>query len=149
MVLLGFKKSGFGKGKLDGIGGKIEPKETPAQAAVREVAEETGVEIRTQDLIPVGDIRFLFPASREMEHHVFLFLTRRWKGEPKETEEIRPTWVPIAAIPWEKMWTDAVHWLPLVLDGQQVSGEITFNPDNESIAAVDLEWVEPKSGAVS
>ena len=47
------------------------------------------------------------------------------------------------------MWADAVHWLPLVLDGQRVSGEITFNPDNESIAAVDLEWVEPKSGAMS
>ncbi len=148
-VLLGFKKIGFGKGKLDGIGGKLEPGETAAQAAVREVTEETGVRIKTQDLVPVGDVRFLFPASREMEHHVYLFLARRWKGEPRETEEILPAWVPMAAIPWQKMWADAVHWLPRVLEGQDVRGEITFNPNNESVAAVDLEWVEGGPGSAS
>jgi 8-oxo-dGTP diphosphatase len=38
-VLLGFKKAGFGAGKYAGIGGRQEPGETIAMAAIREVEE--------------------------------------------------------------------------------------------------------------
>jgi len=138
-VLLGLKKTGFGQGKYDGIGGKIEPGETPRQAAAREVAEEIGVRVDVADLVPAGDIQFLFPAAREMEHHVFLFLVWNWSGEPIETDEIRPAWFRVDALPWEEMWADAVHWLPGVLDGDAVHGEIAFNDDNETVAAVRLE----------
>ena len=137
-VLLGFKKTGFGVGKIDGIGGKLEAGETPAEGAVREVAEETGVRVDPSDLVPVGDISFLFAASRPMEHHVFLFLVRRWVGEPAETEEIRPAWFSVGALPWEGMWADAPHWLPGVLRGEGVRGEITFQIDNEHVASVAL-----------
>jgi mutator protein MutT len=137
-VLLGLKKTGFGQGKYDGIGGKIEPGETPRQAAVREVGEEIGVRVDVADLVPAGDIQFLFPAEREMEHHVFLFLVWNWSGEPIETDEIRPAWFRVDALPWEEMWADAVHWLPGVLDGGAVRGEIAFNDDNETVAAVRL-----------
>ena len=34
-VLLGFKKRGFGQGKWNGFGGKVEPGETIVNAAVR------------------------------------------------------------------------------------------------------------------
>ena len=138
-VLLGLKKTGFGQGKYDGIGGKIEPGEAPRQAAAREVAEEIGVRVDVADLVPAGDIRFLFPAAREIEHHVFLFLVWEWSGEPIETDEIWPAWFRVDALPWEEMWADAVHWLPGVLDGGCVHGEIAFNDDNETVAAVRLE----------
>jgi hypothetical protein len=36
-LLLGFKKRGFGAGLYNGFGGKVEPGETPAQAARREL----------------------------------------------------------------------------------------------------------------
>ena len=35
MVLLGFKKRGFGKGKINGFGGKVEKGETIHDAAIR------------------------------------------------------------------------------------------------------------------
>ena len=40
-VLLGLKKTGFGQGRWVGLGGHIEDGEKPAEAAAREVAEES------------------------------------------------------------------------------------------------------------
>jgi 8-oxo-dGTP pyrophosphatase MutT (NUDIX family) len=37
-ILLGFKKAGFGAGKYAGISGKVEPGETTAMAAARELS---------------------------------------------------------------------------------------------------------------
>ena len=34
-ILLGYKKRGFGKGKWNGFGGKVEKGETPQEAAIR------------------------------------------------------------------------------------------------------------------
>ncbi len=42
-MLLGFKKTGFGAGRWVGLGGHIEDGEQPAEAAAREVAEESGL----------------------------------------------------------------------------------------------------------
>ena len=39
-ILLIHKKRGFGKGKINGPGGKIESGETPRQCAIRETEEE-------------------------------------------------------------------------------------------------------------
>lgn len=43
-------------GKFNYPGGKIEPGETPAQAAAREVAEETGLVIAAEDLAYVDEV---------------------------------------------------------------------------------------------
>ena len=39
------KKRGFGAGKWNGFGGKVEPGETIVEAAVREVKEECGYDV--------------------------------------------------------------------------------------------------------
>lgn len=57
-VLLGMKKRGFGQGKWNGFGGKVEPGETVEAAALRELEEEAcltaaGAELR-------GKITFTF-----------------------------------------------------------------------------------------
>ena len=54
-LLLGMKKRGFGAGKWNGFGGKIEPGETPRQAAIREIREEAFIEsVRTGRHDPQG-----------------------------------------------------------------------------------------------
>lgn len=45
------------KGLLNGIGGKVEPREIESLAMVREFKEETGVETISLEWIPVADIR--------------------------------------------------------------------------------------------
>ncbi len=42
-VLLGMKKRGFGAGKWNGFGGKVEKGESNTQAAIRELEEESGI----------------------------------------------------------------------------------------------------------
>jgi 8-oxo-dGTP pyrophosphatase MutT (NUDIX family) len=44
-VLLGRKKRGFGEGKVNGFGGKVEAGETVIEAAVREMQEESGLTV--------------------------------------------------------------------------------------------------------
>ncbi len=42
-ILLALKKRGFGEGKYNGIGGKIEENETPEFAMIRETEEEINI----------------------------------------------------------------------------------------------------------
>ncbi len=49
------EKPEWQKGSLNGIGGKIEAGETPMQAAIRELKEESGLKAKV--LIPVGEMR--------------------------------------------------------------------------------------------
>merc|ERR1711964_599035 len=60
-VLLAEKKSGFGKGKIVGIGGGIESGETALRAAVRETREECHLSVCVVDLQPMAKLIFDFP----------------------------------------------------------------------------------------
>ena len=67
-VLLGLKRTGFGTGKIVGIGGHVEAGESDAEAVVREVWEEAGVVVRQEDLAHAGVVEFLFPDPPRVEH---------------------------------------------------------------------------------
>ena len=58
-ALLGMKKRGFGVGKWNGFGGKVEPNETVNDAAIREIQEEAG--ITPLDMKQIGLMAFDFP----------------------------------------------------------------------------------------
>ena len=134
-VLLGLKQTGFGRGKIVGIGGHVEAGETDEQAVVREVLEETGVVVQVEDLADAGSVHFLFPARPEWNMQTRLFTARLWRGEPAPSEEILPEWFPVETLPVERMWQDADHWLPVVLEGRKVNVIVTMDADNESVAS--------------
>lgn len=134
-VLLGLKRTGFGKGKVVGIGGHVEPGESDSEAAIREVFEETGVILQEADLADAGAVHFVFPARPEWNMDTRLFTARRWHGEPAESEEIVPGWFPVDTLPVDRMWQDADHWLPVVLEGGRVNVVVTMHTDNESVAS--------------
>ncbi len=138
-ILLGYKKEGFGEGKYVGLGGKIENGETPEAAAMRELAEETGVRITAQELEESAHLTFLFPAKPEWNHQVTAFLVRTWQGRPQESHEIRPRWFKVDEIPYKQMWADGRHWLPPALNGEKVAGRFIYNENNHSLREVELE----------
>lgn len=133
-VLLGTKKTGFGAGKVVGVGGHLEAGETAEEAICREVAEEISVGIGPGDLVPAGTVEFVFPARPEWDMHTTVFLARRWSGEPVESEEIAPEWHPVGLLPRERMWADAEHWLPAMLAGGRLAVRVVLNEDNETVA---------------
>lgn len=64
--MLSVRKRGTDRFMLPG--GKLEPGESPAQAAVREIGEELGVGLTVEDLTLLG--RFEAPAANEPGHVV-------------------------------------------------------------------------------
>jgi 8-oxo-dGTP diphosphatase len=134
-VLLGLKQTGFGKGKIVGIGGHVEAGESDAQAVIREVLEETGVVLQLEDLADAGSVHFVFPARPEWNMQTTLFTARTWQGEPAPSDEILPEWFRVDMLPVDRMWQDADHWLPVVLEGGRVNVVVTMHTDNESVAS--------------
>ena len=133
-VLLGLKKRGFGKGYFLGIGGKVEENETIEEAAKREVLEEINVQL--SDLKHVGMLKFYFPCvlDESWNQEVHVFVSNSWKGDPQESEEIKPEWFAKKDIPYEKMWDDAKYYLPEVLAGKTLEASFTFD---ENLKVVD------------
>lgn len=136
-ILLAMKKRGFGADRYNGVGGKLEPGETPEEAAVRECEEEIGV--TPTGLQKVAVHKFIFPEGQPTMH-VHVFTTGSWEGEPVETDEMAPEWFNAREIPYERMWQDDIVWLPLVLQGKRLTGRFDFDT-NENMLSAHLELV--------
>lgn len=124
-ILLIEKKRGLGAGKVNGPGGKLDPGETAAACAVREVAEETGVAVHALDAR--GELRFRFADGYRLR--VFVFVSTDFSGEPHATDEADPFWCARDRIPFARMWADDRLWLERVLDGAIVDGTLDFDGD--------------------
>jgi 8-oxo-dGTP diphosphatase len=136
-VLLGYKKSGFGTGRWVGLGGHIEAGEKPADAAAREVAEESSLIVSADTLEHRARIAFRFPHRPSWDQTADVYVTAEYQGTLAESDEIAPRWFREDELPFDGMWDDARHWLPLVLAGRHVAVTITFAADNATVAAID------------
>lgn len=124
-LMLIHKKTGLGAGKINAPGGRIEPGETPEQAAVRETIEETG--ITPSELEEKGRLHFQFKDGYSLKGHVFF--ARKFSGQLTETDEADPFWCTKSDIPYGKMWEDDILWLPLTLEGKNIEGRFVFDGD--------------------
>jgi len=142
-VLLALKKQGFGQGKWNGIGGKVNAGETVEEAARREVMEEIGIRVGLLEKVALLTFYFIAPGSDpDWNQEVHVFLARSWGGEPGESEEMRPQWYRYEDVPYEEMWADDRLWLPRVLQGERIKGVFTFS-DAETIVHQEItSWDE-------
>jgi 8-oxo-dGTP diphosphatase len=140
-VLLGYKRTGLGLGKVVGIGGKVEAGESIREGAVREVHEETGLRIEADDLEPAGVLDYLFPSQPSWSQRSHVFTCTSWRGEPVETEEIVPRWFALEDVPYARMWDDAGRWLPDVLRGGRIAARYTFGDDLATVVAEERRAV--------
>ncbi|KAI5735453.1 hypothetical protein M8J77_018526 [Diaphorina citri] len=133
-ILLGMKKRGFGAGKWNGFGGKVEPGETILEGAKRELQEEC--HLKSDSLREVGLLEFEFKNDPVLlETHVFT--SDQFEGQPTETEEMRPQWFTVDSIPYDQMWLDDKYWLPLLIRGDRFKGYFLFE-GQEKILKYDL-----------
>lgn len=126
-VLLGMKKRGFGEGRWNGFGGKVQPDESLEDAAKREVFEEAGIHIA--DLNERGILTFTFDYNDDV-FEVHIFRSTLFMGQPSETEEMEPRWFSIHALPFEQMWKDDPIWFPLFFADQPFYGAFHFDKDH-------------------
>jgi 8-oxo-dGTP pyrophosphatase MutT (NUDIX family) len=109
-LLLGAKKRGFGAGKINGFGGKLEPGESTDAAAARELREESG--LTPKRMAHVGVLTFVFDDELERPWSVHVYGVASWSGEPAESDEMAPAWFDARALPFGRMWADDRYWYP-------------------------------------
>ncbi len=131
-ILLGMKKRGFGEGKWNGFGGKLEKGETIEQAARRELVEEVCIEAKT--LVPAGRMFFTFEGNPQVLE-VHAYRCDDAVGEPQETEEMLPRWFDLDEVPFGQMWDDDKHWFPYLIAGEWFEGTFQFSADNRLLHA--------------
>jgi len=120
-VLLGLKKRGFGEGRWNGFGGKVQGDESIKEAALRELEEEAGIKLL--DIKKRGVLTFDLPTEENLLE-VHIFSGSNFEGEPEETEEMAPKWFSHHEVPFNQMWPDDEYWLPLLLKGKNFCGTI-------------------------
>jgi 8-oxo-dGTP diphosphatase len=137
-ILLIEKKRGLGAGKINGPGGKIDPGETPLQAAIRETQEELHVTPHTPRKL--GELMFSMSDSPDILCHVYR--ADDYTGTPTETDEAVPVWTALDAIPYQRMWEDDRHWLPLLLNEQTFRGRFIFEGERMlwRDLCLDITW---------
>jgi 8-oxo-dGTP diphosphatase/2-hydroxy-dATP diphosphatase len=129
-ILLGMKKRGFGEGRWNGFGGKVQEGESIQDAALRELNEE--ISITPIDLKNRGKILFEFQETgKQLEVH--LFSAKEYSGEPIESEEMLPKVFNIKDIPYDEMWDDDKYWLPILLEGHNIDGYFLFDSNDKVI----------------
>lgn len=135
-VWLAMKKRGFGKERWNGAGGKFSREEGDkniSDTADRENRQE--IKIKTIKKEKVAIIDFIFPKLKKFFGHdqqAHIYLVEKWKGSPKESEEMKPRLFSIKSIPYEKMWDDDIFWLPVVLAGNKMRAKCLFGKDKKT-----------------
>lgn len=80
----------------NGIGGKMESNESPEECVIREVNEETGLQLIEPQLKGI----ITFPNNRDTGEtwYVFVFLANQFTGSLKDSEEGDLEWVPLERV---------------------------------------------------
>ena len=85
------KENDMHKGMWVGLGGKLEPGESPEECVVREVYEESGLQIKNPKL--KGILTFPEFSQEGEDWYVFLFLAREFTGTLRPCPEGTLVWV--------------------------------------------------------
>ncbi len=137
---LALKKRGFGVGRWNGVGGKVELGESIEDAVKREAFEEIGV--RVIEIKKFAELTFLFPDNPGWNQLVHVYICSKWEDEPVESEEMKPEWYEVSKIPYKEMWVDDELWLPKVLEGKEITGTFCFGPNDVLLEHCIVEVLE-------
>jgi 8-oxo-dGTP diphosphatase len=109
--------------KWTGLGGKLEPGETPEDCVSREVREECGLEIRQ----PVLRGFLTFPAFAHGEDwYVFVFVARDFTGTLIPSAEGDLGWIPDERLLALELWEGDRHFLKVLESGRFFSAMFRY-----------------------
>ncbi len=107
------KKDDLNKGKWIGVGGKLEAGETPERCLLREVKEETGLELTRYKYRGIVDFH-----SMEWEERMHLFTADGFEGVMHGCDEGELAWVNTEELSKLPMWSGDRIFLRLLEDGE-------------------------------
>jgi len=112
-------------GKWNGLGGKFEPGESPEECVIREVREESGLELRQPRLCGL----LMFPGFKGNDWYVFVFSARQFGGKLKENEEGYLEWIPDARLEFLPLWPSDHIFLPWIREQKFFSAKFVYEED--------------------
>ncbi len=112
-------------GKWNGLGGKFEPGESPEECVIREVGEESGLEI----VRPRWCGLLMFPGFKGDDWYVFVFTATEFTGELKENEEGYLKWIPDEELEALALWPSDHIFLPWIRAGKFFSAKFVYAGD--------------------
>jgi 8-oxo-dGTP diphosphatase len=132
-VCLARKTRKIGEGCLIGYGGGVEPGQTPEEAAIEELLQESSVVASAKHLkkIALLYIDNTNSEGRTVQCKLHVYELRRWGGTPRETgshEMADPAWVPLDELPLEAMMLADRYWLQQALRGEFIEAEVHYGP---------------------
>ena len=142
MVYRNKKPNDMHAGKWNGLGGKFEPGESPEECVIREVREESGLEI----LNPMLHGLLMFPKFKGDDWYVFVFTASEFSGELIDSPEGKLEWIPDEKLNSLNVWeSDQIFfpWLEkykffsakFIYQGDEMQGyEVNFHPVESSTA---------------
>lgn len=142
-ILIGERTSLFFNGLLGCPGGKFSGNEGMNNCLDRELREEIGVHIVRESVTHIASVNYFHPgkAGPAPEWRVHFLEITEWKKEPQPLEGFKSLiWVPLAALPYEKMNVDLMFWLPCALSPTHRNGHVL---------EVDIVYNDPELTKVS
>ena len=117
------KQNDMHQGKWNGLGGKLEPGETPEECAVREIYEESGLKVRN----PLLKGLLTFPGfANEEDWYAYVFIAREFEGELTESAEGYLAWIPDSKLLELNLWEGDLIFLPWLDQPGLFSGKFTY-----------------------
>jgi len=117
------KANDMHQGKWNGLGGKLNPGETPEECAVREIYEESGLTVR--NIYLKGFLTF--PAfSKDEDWYVFVYVAEDFEGELIDSPEGNLRWVDDADLTKLNLWEGDPIFLPWLDLPGIFSGKFTY-----------------------
>ena len=137
-ILLGYHTGGMFAGNYTGLIGYANDGEEPEDAA-RRVANELSC-------LTVGDLElraiFTFIDNEAGDDEEYEFFCKRFSGEVRGSESMRPEWFAISEIPYDKMPADDEIWYPLFLEGKKLRGKFNLSSDMRELLSHNLKEVD-------
>jgi 8-oxo-dGTP diphosphatase len=123
------KAGDYHAGKWNGLGGKLEPDESPLEAARRELREESGLDLADTAFRPLGVLTFpLFKAHKGEDWIVWVYSARVPAGvEPlARGPEGDLRWIPAAELSALNLWAGDRHFIGFVAEERPFQGTIWY-----------------------
>lgn len=126
MLLRNKKQKDVNKGKWIGVGGRIEPGESPEECVCREVLEETGLTITAYRMRGI----LTFSSEGWEDEYIFVFTSDEYSGNLKECDEGELRWIDKEEIMKLNLWEgDRIFLKNMLDDGAFFSMRLSYKED--------------------
>ncbi len=110
-------------GKWNGLGGKLEPGESPEQCVIREVREEAGLEI----IRPRYHGLLIFADFAGEDWFVWVFTAEEFSGDLIESNEGHLKWIPDEEVTSLNLWPSDQIFMPWLKTGNIFSARFQYH----------------------